>query len=159
MPQSHDPEAPGTDHSVDSEAVVSLRALINGAEAFTNAIGGRFGLSSSENVAMRELAVSGSLTPGDIAERTGLTSSSVTNLVDRLERTGHVRRRAHPDDRRSVLVELTDDGEEALSWTRSLLVHAYDGIAETDRPAVMAALRAVAACLDEQAGRINRGEV
>jgi DNA-binding MarR family transcriptional regulator len=159
MPPSNDSEGSVIDSSVDSEAVVSIRSLINGVEAFTGAIGARFGLSNSENVAMRELSVVGSLTPGDIAGRTGLTSSSVTNLVDRLERIGHVKRRAHPEDRRSVLIDLTDEGRAALVWTRSLMVHAYDGITPGDLSEVMSAIRTIAASLTAQAEKINQREV
>lgn len=159
MPESNDPEATGIDYCADGEPVASIRDLVSAVEQFAGAVGAHFGLSNSENVAMRELAVDGSLTPGDIAERTGLTSSSVTNLVDRMERNGHVRRRAHPDDRRSVLVDLTAAGKEALSWVGSVAVHAYDDIAESDLPNVMAAIRKIAASLQLQAGRITRGEI
>ena len=153
------PVESGLDTSTDGDPVVTIRALINAVEHFTGAIGTRFGLSSSENVALRELAVHGSLTPGDIAERTGLTSSSVTNLIDRLERTGHARRRAHPDDRRSVLIDLTESGNDALTWARSLMVLGLDGIDVDEMPAAMALLRQVAASLDRQADLINRGDV
>ena len=40
--------------------------------------------------------------------------TSVTNTVDRLEASGHVRREPHPTDGRAVLVVLTDSGR-ALS--------------------------------------------
>ncbi|MDQ4116726.1 MAG: MarR family transcriptional regulator, partial [Actinomycetota bacterium] len=40
--------------------------------------------------------------------------TSVTNIVDRLQHDGLVRRVAHPTDRRATLVELTDDGRKRL---------------------------------------------
>lgn len=43
---------------------------------------------------------------GVIAAITGLTTGSATRVVDRLERAGHARRVADPDDGRKVLVEL-----------------------------------------------------
>ncbi|GMA85562.1 hypothetical protein GCM10025868_08120 [Angustibacter aerolatus] len=36
-------------------------------------------------------------------------------MVDRLEAAGHVARRAHPDDRRSSVVELTPPGADVLA--------------------------------------------
>jgi len=38
--------------------------------------------------------------------------TSVTNIVDQLERSGLVRREPHPTDRRTTLAELTDQGRE-----------------------------------------------
>ena len=55
-------------------------------------------------------------TPGWLAEQLGLDSSSVTALVDRMQRLGHVRRRRDPSDRRRVLLELEDQAT-ALGWS------------------------------------------
>ncbi len=55
-------------------------------------------------------------TPGWLAEQLGLDSSSVTALVDRMERLGHVRRHRDPADRRRVLLELQDQAH-ALGWS------------------------------------------
>jgi DNA-binding MarR family transcriptional regulator len=41
-----------------------------------------------------------------------LSSGAMTNRLDRLEQAGLVRRLPDPDDRRSVVVELTDHGRE-----------------------------------------------
>jgi DNA-binding MarR family transcriptional regulator len=47
----------------------------------------------------------GAMTAGDIARHTGLATASVTNLIDRLEDKGFVKRVRDADDRRLVLVE------------------------------------------------------
>jgi len=39
-----------------------------------------------------------------------LSSAGVTSRIDRLERRGFVRRLADPNDRRGVMIELTDEG-------------------------------------------------
>ncbi|MDP4500419.1 MarR family winged helix-turn-helix transcriptional regulator [Nonomuraea turcica] len=50
----------------------------------------------------------------DLAAQTGLSTSGVTRVVDRLEREGVVRRRACPSDRRASYAVLTDAGRERL---------------------------------------------
>jgi DNA-binding MarR family transcriptional regulator len=47
----------------------------------------------------------GPMSAGEIARHSGLATASVTNLVDRLERKGFVRRVADARDRRRVMVE------------------------------------------------------
>jgi DNA-binding MarR family transcriptional regulator len=54
------------------------------------------------------------LTPGTIAERAVVTSASVTSLLDTLEKRRLIVRRPHPDDRRKVLVDLTEDGRSTV---------------------------------------------
>lgn len=52
------------------------------------------------------------ITPRELAEKLGITTASTTALLDRLTRSGHVARRPHPTDRRSVVVvAATTDGE------------------------------------------------
>lgn len=47
---------------------------------------------------------------GDLADEVGVTVPTTTGLVHRLARDGLVERRAHPSDRRIVLVALTAEG-------------------------------------------------
>lgn len=54
-------------------------------------------------------------TPGYLATELGLNSASVTALVDRLERLGHVRRERDLGDRRRVLLVVSPQATE-LGW-------------------------------------------
>jgi DNA-binding MarR family transcriptional regulator len=60
-------------------------------------------------VAIMDAARQGrALTAGGLGDAVDLRSASVTALVDRLERAGHVRRVRDPDDRRRVSLEISD---------------------------------------------------
>jgi DNA-binding MarR family transcriptional regulator len=50
--------------------------------------------------------VTGSLTAGELALKTGLTTGAVTAVIDRLERAGFARREDDPHDRRRVIVSV-----------------------------------------------------
>jgi DNA-binding MarR family transcriptional regulator len=74
-----------------------------------------FGLDSAEHKALSVLAQAGEpyrSTPGGLARRMDLSSGAMTNRLDRLEQAGLIRRLPDPDDRRRVVVELTDHGRE-----------------------------------------------
>ncbi|MGW9114628.1 MarR family transcriptional regulator [Microbacterium sp. NPDC055683] len=47
------------------------------------------------------------LAPGDLARELGLSTASITGLLDGLERAGYVERRRHPTDRRRLIVAPT----------------------------------------------------
>ena len=64
----------------------------------------RAGLDPTTIEAFDVLQLSGPITAGRLGELTGLTSSSVTSLIDRLVAAGLARREADPADRRRVVV-------------------------------------------------------
>jgi DNA-binding MarR family transcriptional regulator len=71
------------------------------------------------------------LSPGQLLTQTLVTSGTMTNRIDRLAGKGLVQRLPDPDDRRGVLVRLTDSGQlkadEALA---GLLTHERELLAE-----------------------------
>ncbi|GAB3210828.1 MarR family transcriptional regulator [Nocardia tengchongensis] len=67
------------------------------------------GLGPTDFFGLNLIALAGSMTAGELAERTGLSTGAVTRLIDRLERAGYVRRAPDPADRRKVVVEPTPD--------------------------------------------------
>ena len=54
------------------------------------------------------------VTARQLAERVGTDTAGMTRLLDRVVDKDLVRRVRHPDDRRSILVELTDRGRGLL---------------------------------------------
>ena len=74
---------------------------------------GKVGLSMAKHGALTELARAGEpLTLSQLAARLSCVRSNMTQLVDRLEADGLVRRLDDPADRRSVKAELTEAGKE-----------------------------------------------
>jgi len=56
----------------------------------------------------------------DLAAAQGVAQPSMTSLVNNLEKSGYVERRADPSDGRAALVALTRAGERALGERRRL---------------------------------------
>jgi MarR family transcriptional regulator, organic hydroperoxide resistance regulator len=51
----------------------------------------------------------------DIASELGITTGGTSKLIDRIEASGHCRRRPNPADRRSSLLELTSAGRQLFA--------------------------------------------
>ena len=66
----------------------------------------------------------GSLPLGKMGERLQVHPTSVTSIVRRLESAGLVERRAHPEDGRAVLAEITPAGRELVERATKDLVEA-----------------------------------
>lgn len=61
--------------------------------------------------ALMWLGQDGALTMGELARRLGVTEKTVTGVVDRLEREGHLLRERSASDRRVVRCRLTPEGQ------------------------------------------------
>lgn len=76
----------------------------------------------------------GSLPLGKMGERLMIHPTSVTNIVDRLEGQGLVRRVDHPTDRRTTLCEITAAGRRVVEEATQAVTAVDLGIAGlTDR--------------------------
>jgi DNA-binding MarR family transcriptional regulator len=82
----------------------STLRFIAGVVLHNHAVAQRVGLGASDSQLISLLNIHGPLTPGRLAELTGLTTGTVTGVIDRLERAGFVRRERDTTDRRKVLV-------------------------------------------------------
>jgi DNA-binding MarR family transcriptional regulator len=72
---------------------------------FHSAIAERLGLNVTDYKCIDIIIQRGSVTAGQLAEVTGLTTGSITAVLDRLEKAGFIRRVSDPRDRRKVLLE------------------------------------------------------
>lgn len=94
------------------------------------------GLSLAKIGALRHLADSGEpLALGQLAERIACVKSNVTQLVDRLEGDGLVRRVPDPEDRRCVRAAITDEGRVRYQAGIELLLQAEHALVSELPPA------------------------
>ena len=102
--------------------------------------------------ALRRAGAPYELSPGQLLTVTLVASGTMTNRIDRLTGRGLVTRRPDPDDRRGVLVTLTDEGrsrvdaalDDLLAQEHAILV----GLPAADRTQLAALLRTVTAPFD-----------
>lgn len=93
-------------------------------------------------------------TPGMIAIHLGISSASVTKLLDRLEHGNHIVREPHPSDRRALAITITDETHEAAVNTvgrqHAKRFHAAARLTPKEREAVIR-------FLDDMAREITAG--
>jgi DNA-binding MarR family transcriptional regulator len=66
----------------------------------------RIGINATDLNCLNILSFSGQMTAGQLAKATGLTTASITGVIDRLEEAGYVRRERDTTDRRRVVIRL-----------------------------------------------------
>jgi DNA-binding MarR family transcriptional regulator len=128
--------------------VFSLLETAEAVEARLEAAVSPVGLSLAKLGVMNLLAEAKEPQPlSELAKNQKCVRSNITQLVDRLEKDGLVRRRADPADRRSVLAELTPAGEQAHARGMRALADAQraivSGLKADDADSLKSALSAL----------------
>lgn len=86
------------------EVIQNLRKLSTRMVLFQQFAAHAVGLAHTDFKTADILNETGPITAGELAKITGLTTGSVTTLVDRLEQAGLVKREKDPNDRRRVII-------------------------------------------------------
>ena len=89
--------------------VAAVRKTGSLMQLMSQAAADRIGINATDLNCLNILSFSGQLTAGELARATGLTTASITGVIDRLEQAGFVRRERDGKDRRRVVVHLELD--------------------------------------------------
>ncbi len=108
----------------------SLRRTGSLMQLMGQAVADRIGINATDLNCLNLLSFSGQMTAGQLARATGLSTASITGVIDRLEETGFVRRERDAADRRRVVVRLVT--ERALRDVATVflpMIRALQGLA------------------------------
>jgi DNA-binding MarR family transcriptional regulator len=127
----------GPDGQLDYAAAVlkSLRDYRAAETAIRRSTRDSMGMGETDILALRYLlraqASGKTVVPKDLSHFLGITSASTTSLIDRLVTSGHVRREAHPSDRRSVVVVPTVESDTEVRGTLGAMHRRMMTVAES----------------------------
>jgi DNA-binding MarR family transcriptional regulator len=114
-----------------AEVADEVAEFQNAVDVVDEAAAGRLGINRTDLRVLGALVRHGRTPAGRLARLVGLSPGAMTIAIDRLERVGYARRLRAPDDRRSVLVEVTPKGR-----SRSEQIYGpigKEGVASLDR--------------------------
>lgn len=113
------PEAPVAPRN--AEVLTELRLYRAAEEAMRRRTRDSMNMGENDLAALRFLLKAQSdgriVTPGALAEHLGMKSASVTVMLDRLTKSGHLARMPHPTDRRSLAVVATSGSDDEVRQT------------------------------------------
>ncbi|WP_231888119.1 MULTISPECIES: MarR family winged helix-turn-helix transcriptional regulator [Paenibacillus] len=94
-----------------------MRRLGTRTVLYQQQVASSLGLYNNDFISIDILHEKGPITAGELSKLTGLTTGSVTALIDRLEKSGYVRRENDPKDRRKVIIVPLYEDKEDVSET------------------------------------------
>lgn len=135
-----------------SEVSWAVRALVQAAADADVELARRLRMRPMDYAAVGHVLTAGSpIGPLQLSHSLGISSGSATELVDRLERSGHLERHRDEHDRRRVTLSLRAPAVERILGELQPLVAAMDEVAEEltadEQEVIVRFLRATAASL------------
>jgi Transcriptional regulators len=155
---SHQPRT-ATGHppgAASNDAVLALRDLLLAGMRFRLTVAEHFDIDLSASVALSHLSAHGPLSARELADLVGVTPSSMTALLDRLEAQDLATRARHPTDRRKTALTITERGQQSLTQVRAWMADALNSLDKHYAPPELARpLSAVARALNTQTAALR----
>lgn len=142
-----------------AELVATLLEYRSAEEAMRRRTGGTMRMGANDLKALRFLlraqGAGRTVSGRELGDHLGMTSASVTSLLDRLTGSGHVHRAPHPTNRRSNVITATvgsdDEVRQTLGAMHRRMLDASRSLDEADAATVVAFLAALTAAVDDVA--------
>jgi DNA-binding MarR family transcriptional regulator len=126
---------------------------------FEQAVAERLGLNRTDLHVVTLLHDAGSMTAGEIAQATNLTTGAITAVIDRLEKSGYAQRERDPVDRRRVVVKLRLERRRQIAQVFLPLLRRstdiYVKLREQDRAVLLEFLRAAYPMLHHETAKLR----
>ena len=141
-----------TDHT--KQIIFSIRKLVQASELYTKELNKKYQVSTAQLNCILTLYEYGPLPPSQIAKHMMVKSSTVTGVVDRLEKKGIAERMRNSPDRRVITIQLTETGKKlAENAPPPIQQKIIDGLKQTDKNKVeqiVSSLNMLTSMLDVQ---------
>ncbi len=131
-----------------------LRRIIRAVDINSRRLALRHGITGPQLVCLSTLCDEGPMTSADLSRKVFVSASTITGIIDRLEKQGYVKRHRNVVDRRRVLLHPTDEGIRlvlrAPSPLQDQLLNRLTNLPNIEQAAIMLSLQRVVDLLEAQ---------
>lgn len=142
---------------IHDKVLVALRQIIRAIDLHSKRLERESGLTGPQLLVMKAIAQADSATAGQIAREVSLSQATVTSILDRLERKIYLQRERSNEDKRKVLIHLTEAGRQVLEQAPALMqenfILGFTRLEEWEQSLILSSLQRVANMM--QAGELD----
>ena len=109
------------EESRSQEVYATLRQIVRAMDVHSKYLHKYYGLSGPQLTILKELSEIDEIPTGLLAKKISLSQATVTDILDRLEEKGFIKRQRSHYDKRRVYIKITDKGKAIILKNPSLL--------------------------------------
>jgi DNA-binding MarR family transcriptional regulator len=143
---------PQTD--ICNEILKAMRRIIRAIDLNSKKILRKYDLTGPQLLILKDLSDNGSCPVGSLAKRISLSHATVTEIVDRLEKKGHLKRIRSSDDKRKVFVVLEEKAKTVLDQNPTLIqekfLNNFTKLPDWEQSLILSNFQKVASLMDAE---------
>ena len=153
--RTHNTPTASLNRTASDNVMIAIRKIIQAIDLNSRQLHKRVGLTGPQLVILQEIDTCMEMTPGEIAKAVSLSQSTVTGILDRLEKRQLISRRRSDGDRRRIMVRVTEIGKNVLAEAPTLMqetfVVRFMALQEWEQSMILSALQRLVALMDAKA--------
>ena len=141
--------------SASDNVMIALRKIIQAIDLNSRQLVKRVGLTGPQLVILREIASFGEVTAGEIAQAVSLSQATVTGIMDRMEKRGLIARKRSEQDKRKIMIRITEAGKDIVESAPPLMQEAFaqrfESLPAWEQNMILSALHRLVSIMDAKA--------
>lgn len=133
------------------QVLIALRQIIRAIDLHSKRLERESGLTGPQLLIMRVIHEEGPVTSGMLARSVSLSQATVTTILDRLEQKGYLTRNRDTEDKRKILVQISEAGRQVLSNAPALLqesfINSFAQLKNWEQSLILSSLQRVASMM------------
>ena len=138
--------------TITNSVLIAIRKIIQSIALNSKSLVKRVGLTGPQLTILQEVAQTGEVSVGEVANAISLSQGTVTGILERMEMRGLVARKRSDIDKRRVLVQITAAGEQLLETAPPLMqevfIERFNGLQEWEQTMILSSLQRLVSLMD-----------
>ncbi|PID72561.1 MAG: MarR family transcriptional regulator [Desulfobulbus propionicus] len=142
----------GAPDSVTNDVLIAIRKITKSISMNSKSLVKRVGLTGPQLLILQAINSTGEAAIGQVAKTICLSQATATGILERLEKRGLVTRRRSNSDRRRVLVQVTEAGQEVLASAPPLMqeefISRFNNLQDWEQAMILSSLQRLVSLMD-----------
>lgn len=138
----------------DEQVLIALRKIIRAIDMHSKKLEKASGLTGPQILVLKAILEHDKVTAGDIARDVNLSQATVTSILDRLQKKNYIKRDRSVDDKRKVMISITDSGNDVYRNAPTLLqenfTQEFSQLKDWEQSQIIASLQRVASMMNAE---------
>ena len=140
---------------IENQVLVALRRIIRSIDMHSRSLVKHYGLTGPQLVILKEISKHDEISPGHLAKEVSLSQATITGITERLAKRGFIVRRRSENDRRKVLLSITQEAERMLDSGPPIMqvdfVEAFNRLKDWEQSMILSSLQHLVNLMDAEA--------